>query len=475
MVHDAAWRSLATGVGAAALSELLRIPVGRELSDRVRWLIRVRWVALAVAAALVAVVGRLMGDVLPVGSLWATVGALAAYNALFWAAARRSVGREVVPKYHAALMHGQIVADLLALTTALHFSGGIENYFSTSYVVIVAVGSVLMTRRGSYLYAALASLLWVGLLLAESTGLLPHYNLTGFRVPTRYREAAHIITEGLVMTGANLGVAYLASNIMERLREGEEKLYQANLALAARAEQCSQLNERLQELDRVRAFFVRLVTHELRAPVAAIQSYLRLILDGYVPQGRLLEIVGKAEARARDQLELISDLLDLASLQEVQKAAAVEPADAASALRDVLDMMQARIQGKSLSLGVQVTPEACKTVAGEQHLRQLWTNLISNAVKYTPEGGKIAIALVAEDDMVRGSVQDTGIGISPKDRERIFESFYRTQEAKAMSRHGTGLGLSIVKGIAERYGGRVWVESEVGLGSTFFFELPKAE
>ena len=456
----------------APLSELLRIPVGRELSDRVRWLIKVRWAAVGVAAVLVLLVSRRLGDVLPMASLWGTVGAIAVYNLAFSVAEHRLVSRGAPYEYHAALMHGQILADLLALTTLLHFSGGIENYFATGYVLVVVVGSVLMTRRGSYLYASVATTLWVGLLVAESAGVLPHYNLTGFRVATRYREAAHITAESLVMAGANFGVAYLASNVMERLREEEGKLYHANLTLEARAGQLARLNERLRELDRTRSFLVRVVTHELRAPVAAIQSYLRLILDGYVSEDRLGEIIGKAEVRARDQLELISDLLDLARLEEVKKDVVAESADVAKSLRDVLDMVQAGIQDKSLSLSVDVAPGVGLVRADEDHVKQVWTNLISNAVKYTPEGGKIAITLQGENGVVRGSVQDTGIGISPEDVERIFDAFYRTKEAKALSRHGTGLGLSIVKGITERYGGRVWVESEIGVGSTFFFELP---
>jgi signal transduction histidine kinase len=101
-------------------------------------------------------------------------------------------------------------------------------------------------------------------------------------------------------------------------------------------------------------------------------------------------------------------------------------------------------------------------------------NLISNAIKYTPEGGRVLVTFRRQDGMVRGMVQDTGIGMSPEEAGHVFETFYRTEAAKAMSHHGTGLGLSIVQGIVQRYGGRIWVESEVGQGSTFYFELPAA-
>lgn len=456
------------------MTGLLGIPVGGELRDRVRWLIRLRWVAIAVAAGLVVLASQPLGDALPITSLWLTVGAIAAYNVVFWVIEHQLLGRAVPYKYDIPLMHGQIVADLLALTILLHFSGGIENYFATGYVLIVVLGGVLMTRRGSYLYAGVATALWVGLLLSEATGLLPHHNLAGFRVITRYQETPHIITEGLVMMGANFGIAYLASTVMERLHQEQRKLRAANSALAGRAGELAGANLRLRESDRERSLFVRLVTHELRAPVAAIQSYLRLILDGYVPEERLHEIVGKAELRAREELELIGDLLDLAKLEQLKEDTPVEPADVGEVLQDVLDMMQARIQDRSLSLNVDVGAGVGKAQASEEHVKQVWTNLISNAVKYTPKGGRITVSVREESGMVRGSVQDTGIGIGPEEIERIFETFYRTDEAKAMSHHGTGLGLSIVKGITDRYGGGVWVESELDAGSTFFFELPIA-
>jgi signal transduction histidine kinase len=184
--------------------------------------------------------------------------------------------------------------------------------------------------------------------------------------------------------------------------------------------------------------------------------------------------VAKAEARACDQLELIGDLLDLAHIQQATQEANVESVDAASVLRDVVDMMQAEIDAKSLDLAVERPPSGAPVRASEDHIKQVWTNLVSNAVKYTPEGGKVRASVSVEGDHVVGSVRDSGIGIAPEDLDRIFENFYRTQAAKEMARHGTGLGLSIVKGIVHHYGGRIWVESELGKGSKFSFELPLA-
>jgi len=456
------------------LSEILHIPVDRELSERARWLITLRWLTLTIAAAVVLLANHWLGNVLLAPALWGTLVGIAGYNILFWILFRRLERRASPHSSYVALMHAQVLTDLLALTTLLHFSGGLENPFSLYYVLLVLISSILMTKRASYLYATAATAIWVTLLVLEAIGWLPHYNLVGFRSPTRYQQPGHIIAESFVLGSANFIVAYLASSIIERLREGEKQLYEANASCELRAAELSRLNARLQELDRTRSLFMRLVTHELRAPVAAIQSYLRLILDGYVPEERLHEIIAKAEQRARDQLELIGDLLDLARLQEPKDEKEVEPTDLVAILHDVLDMMQARLQDKGLHLEVSLEPDIPPVAASKEHVKQVWINLISNAIKYTPSGGHITVMVECEGDMVRGAVKDTGIGISPEEQERIFDTFYRTEAAKAMERHGTGLGLTIVKGIMERYKGRVWVESQVGQGSTFYFEFPRA-
>lgn len=454
------------------MSELLHIPVNRELGERARWLVSLRWIILALAAAMILAANWWLGNILPVKALWATVAAMVVYNIIFWVVAHRLIGPEAPYQLHETLLHAQILADLVALTVLLHFSGGIENPFSTYYVLLVAVGSVLTMRRASFLYATVASMLWVGLLIAEASGVLPHYNLVGFRLPVRYREIGHILAESFVLVTANLGVSFLSADVSERLREGERQLYEANVSCELRSEKLAHLNERLRELDKSRSDFIRLVTHELRAPVAAIQSYLRLILDGYVPSDRLQEIVSKAEQRARDQLDLISDLLDFAHLQDEPSQTKVEFTDAVKVLTDVLDMFQARIEDKKLNVQTQVEEGLPLAPLSTEHVKQIWINLVSNAIKYTPEGGAITIILRREGDHLYGAVSDTGIGIHPEEMERIFEAFYRTETAKAVARHGTGLGLSIFKGIVERYGGKVGLESTVGEGSTFSFTLP---
>lgn len=243
-------------------------------------------------------------------------------------------------------------------------------------------------------------------------------------------------------------------------------------ALEAEAEELARQRAELERLDKMKSTFTLMVAHELRAPVAAIQSYLRLILDGYIPPEKQRSYLEKAEKRALAQLELVSDLLDLARLQDPDIQVEKESLDMAQVLQEVLDSMAARAREKEIALEPSIASELPHVTINLQHAKQLWTNLISNAIKYTPEGGQVKVSLSRADNHLVGTVRDTGIGIPEDEIPLIFEEFYRAKAGKAFTQMGTGLGLSIVRRILDTYGGTIRVESKVGEGSCFTFDLP---
>ena len=228
----------------------------------------------------------------------------------------------------------------------------------------------------------------------------------------------------------------------------------------------------LEELDRVKTSFTLTVAHELRAPVAAIQSYLRLILDGYIPPDQQRQYLVRAEQRAAAQLELISDLLDLARLQDPDLHVRHEPVNLAESLREVCDLMSSRALEKQIRFTISVPETETTITADPRHMTQLWANLVSNAIKYTEDGGAVDVTMAVREGQAVTTVCDTGIGIAADDLARIFEEFYRTKAAKALSQMGTGLGLALVQRIVETYGGQIDVQSTVGEGSTFKVTLP---
>ncbi len=241
----------------------------------------------------------------------------------------------------------------------------------------------------------------------------------------------------------------------------------------ARAEALAEEKVQLEKLDELKSQFMLTVAHELRAPVAAAQSYLNLISGGYVPEDEMEFTLRRVQERLKEMLDLIGDLLELARLRQARDhlRARTSPQPMVEVLRDVCDKMRVQAEEKGQTFHVEIRAEPT-IVANRDHLEAVWTNLISNAIKYTPEGGEIVVSLESNRDQLIGSVTDSGMGISEAEQKQLFQDFYRTDQAKASGQIGTGLGLAIVKQIVESYGGEVSVTSEVGAGSRFTFLLP---
>jgi signal transduction histidine kinase len=457
------------------MTDLLIVPAHRELSERVHWLIQLRWLSVVGALITIAIANTLLPNVLPLVPLVSVTLVVAVYNLFLYMYANKLDSYDFTSRYRQSLIiaHAQITLDLIALTVLLHFAGGLENPFFFYYVLHMITTSILLSRRASLFYAGLASFLFCGMLLLEAQEIIPHYNLAGYRAPSRYEEPLHVFSVSFALSSTLFFTVYFASSIISRLRAKTEDLAQANQACELQVEELAELNVKLKELDKARTQFTLLVTHELRAPVAAIQSYLKLILDGYVPQEKQREILERSERRAGEQLDLIADLLELGRIQQKAVVDETEPVRVDETLQSVSEMMRPQAGEKEISFNVEITPNLPPVKAMPDQIKQVWTNLISNAIKYTKPGGIVVASVTQNPNYVVGVVQDTGIGIAPEHRSHIFEEFFRTDEAKAMERHGTGLGLSIVKRIVEVYGGQIWVESEVGKGSKFTFILPK--
>ncbi len=243
-------------------------------------------------------------------------------------------------------------------------------------------------------------------------------------------------------------------------------------AIEEEAKELSRAKTELEKLDAMKSRFMLTVAHELRAPVAAIQGYLGLILDGYAAEDEQ-EMVESAHQRCGELLDMIDDLLLLARMKERATEVKKTTVSVASILEEVSSLFKGEAEGKGLTFKVEIAGRP-EILANKEHLKQLWTNLISNAIRYTPRGGSVVASLNEKDDQIVGMVSDTGIGIAADDMPRIFEEFYRTEGAKGIAAHGTGLGLPIVKEIIESYGGTMEADSKLGEGTTFTFTLPQS-
>ncbi len=228
----------------------------------------------------------------------------------------------------------------------------------------------------------------------------------------------------------------------------------------------------LKELDTLKSDFVATVSHDLRSPLTLLRGYATMLeMVGELNEqqkGYTSKIVAGVENMAR----LVNNLLDLGRI-EIGVGLQIEAVPVLDILDRVTSALQLQASQKEITLEVETSRDMPRTVEADQALlHQAVYNLVENALKYTPNRGRVTIRVRPAPDSLTFEVIDTGIGISPPDLPHLFEKFYRGKQREARAQNGTGLGLAIVHSIVERHGGRVWVESELGQGSTFFLRIP---
>jgi signal transduction histidine kinase len=231
----------------------------------------------------------------------------------------------------------------------------------------------------------------------------------------------------------------------------------------------------LEMADRAKSEFVRMVTHEFRSPLSAVQSMLRLLELGVVgPLGeKQRDLVERSQRRISALLAMVGDLLELAAGKMEMLQGEKTRVDLNQIIAKVTDLMRTGAEEKDIDYRIEVGEEPLILIGFEDGLERVVMNLVSNAIKYTPQGGSVTVRAWSEDGRIRLEVSDTGIGIPEEALPRIFTEFYRAKNAKAMNVEGTGLGLVIAKDVIEQHGGEIFVRSVVGEGSTFSVSLPK--
>ncbi|QRK05294.1 PAS domain-containing protein [Archangium violaceum] len=230
----------------------------------------------------------------------------------------------------------------------------------------------------------------------------------------------------------------------------------------------------LRRLEKVRKDFVANVSHELRTPITAIRGYAETLQGGALQDPnvatKMVDIIHRQSERLS---ELVEDLLELSRLESREVKLQVADVPLAVAATRAAEVVRHKAQGKKITVELNI-PQGLIGRGDERGLEQVLLNLLDNAVKYTPEGGRVTVTGSLEDGRCAVHVRDTGVGIEPKHLARIFERFYRVDKGRSRDMGGTGLGLSIVKHLMSAMGGDVRVESQPNEGSTFSIFLPAA-
>lgn len=445
------------------------------LYARMRWLNGLRWIYVAMFAALTAgyyfvnlwsnAYLRLGDD----GYVWSILSEMlrlaivvAGYalvcNVTVWGAARRQAWH-----WLPSLLRIQLVADILGLVGVLYFTSNFERPDSPLAMLLLfhmAVAASLLERWEAF---ALSGIACVSYLAAPCWQLLswPGREASGLTVTLIYyfsTSVNHWVYPFLVVGGL-FGITYFVSALLGRLRRINQRLVEAN--------------RHLEGLDLAKSRFLRVSAHQIRSPLAAIHTMLSAVQEAGGLNHQQYEIVRKIQVRSEDAMTLVDEMMLLSTIREA--AAEVHQLQAVQ-VDLVVQAEVAEFAAEAASRNVRLASDARSGAAigaWEDALETVLEHLLSNAIKYTAGGGDVSVEARRDGADVIVTVSDSGIGIPADQRERLFHEFFRATNARQMA-GGTGMGLAIVNAIVERLGGKISVESVEGQGTKVRVALPAA-
>jgi histidine kinase len=366
---------------------------------------------------------------------------------------------------------------------------GLKIFLSYLLVILIGMGVLAVTTRFTLPGAFNRHMAGMGRqfgpmgMMRDPGGTMMSDFYRGFR--DSFNEA--MLTALLVATGVAIGVSLLLSQgivaplrammqATQRIAEGhydERVQIRGSDELQQLAARFNQMAEQLEQVEIMRRRLIGDVAHELRTPLTAIKGSMEGLIDGILPPTpeTFEQIYQEAERLNR----LVNDLQELSRVEAGAYELSLRAVGASNVIKTVVKRLRLQFEEKGVALLTDLPAEEVHVWADEDRLVQVLTNLVGNALQYTPAGGTVTISIALQADKARFSVRDTGIGISAEHLTRIFDRFYRVDPSRSRTRGGSGVGLTIAKYLVEAQGGRIWAESEgEGKGSTFSFTLPLA-
>lgn len=436
-----------------------------------RLFVRLRWLAIIATVAVILFFQIFIKSKFEYFFLYAISGCILLYNVGFWIYTRRNCLLDDVEDgvlYRRSRINAllQINFDLVALFSLLHFSSGLENPCVLFFVFHVVIAAALLKPRWALLEAAFASSLIFALGLLEHYSILDHYH--AFEILGRVELTdSWLFVLGLpaMITTTIFFLSFFTILLMrERNRRRE--------IIVALMENLSHSNKQLMRVDEGRRALLAVASHDLKSPIAAVASYLATLKGGYIGEvsEQQVAVLDKCLHRLDGLKEFVNDVLSWTAIQSGELTMSMRKARLEPIVDKVLSHYRDRANERSITIESDLKDLPEVTIAPER-ISQVFENLVSNAIKYSHEGGVVSLDAALNDEHIILSVKDEGIGMSDEDQAHLFEGFFRASSVKTKI-EGTGLGLSLVKGIVKAHGGKIWAESKLGKGSTFFVQLP---
>lgn len=437
----------------------------RELVDRIGWAVRLRWffIAACFIAALFAVMPFAPPHLTP--GLFVFVGGVLLLANLFyrWQAQQartRCPGTGDLRR----LCLLQVMGDYLALAVVTYALGTVETPILFLVLPNIIVVALFFTRRQGLAVTIIALLIVTAPLLLEANGVLPERILFDAPLKRLLLEQPVALTAFLaVLVACVLLCWYLVSVITERLIRNEIELEQSY--------------EQMVRLDEERTRAVLRGTHELKAPLAAIKSYVYTLRDGYAGQlpDKAQGVVDRIGRRCDRLLAKITDIMRLSNLRTyVYTGTQFEDVEVLEVMSQFINEAEELGRPRNVTITMENRLDGSGWVrASREHLHTLFSNLLTNAIQYSFEGGQVRVRLLSTGDRVIVEVEDHGIGVPDEEKQAIFDEFFRTRHAAAHHEGGTGLGLPIVKATARILGATLEVRDAQPQGTVFRVALPK--
>lgn len=428
----------------------------------VKWFIRIRWVALGTLVASNYIVTHLLDISIRETPIYLLAGLLLVLN-IFHRIILHRIARDKGPGVTRRVkrnIHFQIITDLIILTLLLHFSGGVENPLMLFYFFHLIIASSIFSRFQSYLYAAFALALAASLALLECFSVIPHYPLEGFISHDLFKNILYVFGAGFIFACAAVMVVGLSHMIIHKSIKTEEAYVKTNIELEYK--------------DKLKNEYVLRVTHDIKGHIAAMLSCLDVVrseMTGPLDEVQK-EFVNRAYERGQFLSVFIKDILNL-TRKRLKHDYEFEEFLLADLINRVIAPIQILMNDKSIDFNMYLDKSVGIIKANPYTIEELYSNLLLNAVKYTPPEGHIELKVKRRLNNIISEVSDSGIGIPKEELATIFDEFYRASNVPKDIKTGSGLGLSIVKQIIEDHKGKIWVTSEVGVWTKFTFILPK--
>jgi signal transduction histidine kinase len=427
-----------------------------------KWFIRIRWIAISILIVATLIVRFVLDISIHELSILIIAGILLALNVIhrtILQRIRKESDGNTVQKIKREI-HFQIITDLVLLTLILHYSGGVENPLILFYFFHLIIASSIFSTLQSYIYALFTLVLAASLALLECYGIIPHYPLEGFNNHALYQSPMYVYGSGFVFACTSMLLVFLSHMIISRSIKSEETYIRTNIEL--------------ENKDKLKNEYVLRVTHDIKGHVAAILSCIEVLRSK--SSGPLTPVQEEFVNRAYDRTGLLSEFVkNLLNL--TRKRLQHDNETEEFSLKEMIDKVVASIRilaaDKSIDFNVYIDRSLNMFTGNPYTIEELYSNLLLNAVKYTPPYGHIELSVKNRIGNVLTEVSDSGIGIPADEISNVFDEFYRASNVPKDIKHGSGLGLSIARQIVERHNGKIWVSSEQGVWTKFSFTLSK--